>query len=183
MGDFAKTIFKTVAKNPEAIFGGIQGGAQIAMGRQQRALAEHNAKISELDAQQAMQDAESQAFNELQMGRIIVGEQKVGFAAGGVVTTTGTPAVLAAQEASMAAQRVGSVMMQGKAQADSLRRGADAMRFQGRSAQLASTVGGLTSIGMGAYKTSKRLGSTIKPKPAKTTTGLAGSNPSIDPYL
>jgi hypothetical protein len=169
MGDFAKTIFSTVAKSAtqQAIFSGIEGGSQIAMGRQQRALAEHNAKISELDAQQAMQDAESQAFNELQMGRIIVGEQKVGFAAGGVVTTTGTPAVLAAQEASMAAQRVGSVMMQGKAQADSLRRGADAMRFQGRSAQFASTVGGLTSIGMGAYKTSKRLGSTIKPKPAK----------------
>lgn len=147
MGDFA-----------QAIFGGIEGGAQIAMGRQQRALAEHNAKIAELDAQQAMQDAETQAFIELQRGRMIVGEQRAGFAAGGVVTTTGTPAVLAAQEAAMAAQRVGNVMMQGQAEAARLRRGADAMRFQGRSAQLASTVGGLTSIGMGAYKTSKRLG-------------------------
>ena len=128
------------------------------MGRQQRALAEHNAKIAELDAQQAMQDAETQAFIELQKGRMIVGEQRAGFAAGGVVTTTGTPAVLAAQEAAMAAQRVGNVMMQGQAEAARLRRGADAMRFQGRSAQLASTVGGLTSIGKGIYKTQKILG-------------------------
>lgn len=146
MGDFA-----------QAIFGGIEGGAQIAMGRQQRALAEHNAKIAELDAQQAMQDAETQAFIELQKSRMIVGEQRVGFAAGGVVTTTGTPAVLAAQEAAMAAQRVGNVMMQGQAEASRLRRGADAMRFQGRSAQLASTVGGLTSMGKGIYKTQKIL--------------------------
>jgi len=146
MGDFA-----------QAIFGGIEGGAQIAMGRQQRALAEYNAKIAELDAQQAMQDAETQAFIELQKSRMIVGEQKVGFAAGGVVTTTGTPAVLAAQEAAMAAQRVGNVLMQGRAEAASLRRGADAMRFQGRSAQLASTVGGLTSMGKGIYKTTKIL--------------------------
>ena len=141
----------------QAIFGGIQGGAQIAMGRQQRALAEYNAKIAELDAQQAMQDAETQAFIELQKGRMIVGEQRVGFAAGGVVTTTGTPAVLAAQEAAMAAQRVGNVMMQGQAEASRLRRSADAMRFQGRSAQLASTVGGLTSMGKGIYKTQKIL--------------------------
>ena len=150
----------------QAIFGGIQGGAQIAMGRQQRALAEHNAKIAELDAQQVLQDAEQQAFTELQLGRIIVGEQKAGFAAGGVVTTTGTPAVLAAQEAAMAAQRVGSVMMQGQAEAARLRRGAEAMRFEGRSAQLASTVGGLTSIGRGAFKTAKILGGqqkTFKP--------------------
>jgi len=146
MGDFA-----------QAIFGGIEGGAQIAMGRQQRALAEYNAKIAELDAQQAMQDAETQAFIELQKSRMIVGEQKAGFAAGGVVTTTGTPAVLAAQEAAMAAQRVGNVLMQGRAEAASLRRGADAMRFQGRSAQLASTVGGLTSMGKGIYKTTKIL--------------------------
>jgi hypothetical protein len=166
MGDFA-----------QAIFGGIEGGAQIAMGRQQ------SAKIAELDAQQVLQDAEQQAFTELQLGRIIVGEQKAGFAAGGVVTTTGTPAVLAAQEAAMAAQRVGNVMMQGQAEASRLRRGADAMRFEGRSAQLASTVGGLTSIGRGAFKTSKILGSTIQPKPAKTTTGLAGSHPSMDLYL
>jgi len=161
MGDFA-----------QAIFGGIEGGAQIAMGRQQRALAEYNAKIAELDAQQAMQDAETQAFIELQKSRMIVGEQKVGFAAGGVVTTTGTPAVLAAQEAAMAAQRVGNVLMQGRAEAASLRRGADAMRFQGRSAQLASTVGGLTSIGMGAYKTSKRLG-------ARATSGSTGPAPDL----
>jgi hypothetical protein len=146
MGDFA-----------QAIFGGIEGGAQIAMGRQQRALAEYNAKIAELDAQQAMQDAETQAFIELQKSRIIVGEQKAGFAAGGVVTTTGTPAVLAAQEAAMAAQRVGNVLMQGRAEAARLRRGADAMRFEGRSAQLASTVGGLTSMGKGIYKTTKIL--------------------------
>ena len=146
MGDFA-----------QAIFGGIEGGAQIAMGRQQRALAEYNAKIAELDAQQAMQDAETQAFIELQKSRMIVGEQKVGFAAGGVVTTTGTPAVLAAQEAAMAAQRVGNVLMQGRAEASRLRRGADAMRFEGRSAQLASTVGGLTSMGKGIYKTTKIL--------------------------
>jgi len=161
MGDFA-----------QAIFGGIEGGAQIAMGRQQRALAEYNAKIAELDAQQAMQDAETQAFIELQKSRMIVGEQKVGFAAGGVVTTTGTPAVLAAQEAAMAAQRVGNVLMQGRAEAASLRRGADAMRFQGRSAQLASTVGGLTSIGMGAYKTSKRLG-------ARATSASTGPAPDL----
>lgn len=161
MGDFA-----------QAIFGGIEGGAQIAMGRQQRALAEYNAKIAELDAQQAMQDAETQAFIELQKSRMIVGEQKVGFAAGGVVTTTGTPAVLAAQEAAMAAQRVGNVLMQGRAEAASLRRGADAMRFQGRSAQLASTVGGLTSIGMGAYKTSKRLG-------ARAISGSTGPAPDL----
>jgi len=146
MGDFA-----------QAIFGGIEGGAQIAMGRQQRALAEYNAKIAELDAQQAMQDAETQAFIELQKSRMIVGEQKAGFAAGGVVTTTGTPAVLAAQEAAMAAQRVGNVLMQGRAEASRLRRGADAMRFEGRSAQLASTVGGLTSMGKGIYKTTKIL--------------------------
>jgi len=146
MGDFA-----------QAIFGGIEGGAQIAMGRQQRALAEYNAKIAELDAQQAMQDAETQAFIELQKSRMIVGEQKAGFAAGGVVTTTGTPAVLAAQEAAMAAQRVGNVLMQGRAEAARLRRGADAMRFEGRSAQLASTVGGLTSMGKGIYKTTKIL--------------------------
>jgi len=161
MGDFA-----------QAIFGGIEGGAQIAMGRQQRALAEYNAKIAELDAQQAMQDAETQAFIELQKSRMIVGEQKVGFAAGGVVTTTGTPAVLAAQEAAMAAQRVGNVLMQGRAEAASLRRGADAMRFEGRSAQLASTVGGLTSIGMGAYKTSKRLG-------ARATSVSTGPAPDL----
>ena len=146
MGDFA-----------QAIFGGIEGGAQIAMGRQQRALAEYNAKIAELDAQQAMQDAETQAFIELQKSRMIVGEQKAGFAAGGVVTTTGTPAVLAAQEAAVAAQRVGNVLMQGRAEAARLRRGADAMRFEGRSAQLASTVGGLTSMGKGIYKTTKIL--------------------------
>jgi len=161
MGDFA-----------QAIFGGIEGGAQIAMGRQQRALAEYNAKIAELDAQQAMQDAETQAFIELQKSRMIVGEQKAGFAAGGVVTTTGTPAVLAAQEAAMAAQRVGNVLMQGRAEASRLRRGADAMRFEGRSAQLASTVGGLTSIGMGAYKTSKRLG-------ARATSGSTGPAPDL----
>lgn len=148
MGDFAP-----------AIFGGIQGGAQIAQGRQQRALAEHNAKLAELDAQQVLQDAEMQAFTELQMGRIIVGEQKAGFAAGGVVTSVGTPAVLAAQEAAMASQRVANVMMQGQAEAARLRRGADSMRFQGRNAQLASTVGGLTTMGMGAYKTSQKLAS------------------------
>ena len=148
MGDFAP-----------AIFGGIQGGSQIAQGRQQRALAEHNAKLAELDAQQVLQDAEMQAFTELQMGRIIVGEQKAGFAAGGVVTSVGTPAVLAAQEAAMASQRVANVMMQGQAEAARLRRGADSMRFQGRNAQLASTVGGLTTMGMGAYKTSQKLAS------------------------
>ena len=164
MGDFA-----------QAIFGGIEGGAQIAMGRQQRALAEQNAKIAELDAQQAMEDAETQAFIELQKSRMIVGEQRVGFAAGGVVTTTGTPAVLAAQEAAMAAQRVGSVMMQGQAEASSLRRGADAMRFQGRSAQLASTVGGLTSIGRGVYKTQKIRNSKIKTEPVK----LTSASPSV----
>lgn len=142
-----------------AIFGGIQGGAQIAQGRQQRALAEHNAKLAELDAQQVLQDAEMQAFTELQMGRIIVGEQRAGFAAGGVVTSVGTPAVLAAQEAAMASQRVANVMMQGQAEAARLRRGADSMRFQGRNAQLASTVGGLTTMGMGAYKTSQKLAS------------------------
>jgi len=161
MGDFA-----------QAIFGGIEGGAQIAMGRQQRALAEHNAKIAELDAQQVLQDAEQQAFIELQLGRIIVGEQKAGFAAGGVVTTTGTPAVLAAQEASMASQRVANVMMQGQAEAARLRRGADSMRFQGRSAQLASTVGGLTSMGMGAYKSSKRIG-------ARLASGSTGPAPDL----
>ena len=153
-----------------AIMGGIQGGAQIAQGRQQRALAEHNAKLQELDAQQVLQDAEMQAFTELQMGRIIVGEQKAGFAAGGVVTTTGTPAVLAAQEASMAAQRVGNVMMQGQAEAARLRRGADTMRFQGRSAQLASTVSGLTSLGMGAANSSSLM-------PAKSTS-LGGASPA-----
>lgn len=152
-----------------AIMGGIQGGAQIAQGRQQRALAEHNAKLQELDAQQVLQDAEMQAFTELQMGRIIVGEQKAGFAAGGVVTTTGTPAVLAAQEASMAAQRVGNVMMQGQAEAARLRRGADSMRFQGRSAQLASTVSGLTSLGMGAANSASLM-------PKKTS--LGGASPA-----
>ena len=167
MGDFA-----------QAIFGGIEGGAQIAMGRQQRALAEQNAKIAELDAQQAMEDAETQAFIELQKSRMIVGEQRVGFAAGGVVTTTGTPAVLAAQEAAMAAQRVGSVMMQGQAEASRLRRGADAMRFQGRSAQLASTFGGLTSIGRGAFKTAKILGG--KQKTFKAPRGIV-SDPR--PYV
>tara|TARA_R100000315_G_C5232948_1_gene143995 strand:+ start:251 stop:742 length:492 start_codon:yes stop_codon:yes gene_type:complete len=161
MGDFA-----------QAIFGGIEGGAQIAMGRQQRALAEHNAKIAELDAQQAMQDAETQAFNELQMGRMVAAEQRVGFAAGGVVTTTGTPAVLAAQEAAMAAQRVGNVMMQGQAEAARLRRGAEAMRFQGRSAQLASTVGGLTSVGRGIFKTSERI-------KARETSGSTGPVPEV----
>jgi hypothetical protein len=170
MGDFA-----------QAIFGGIEGGAQIAMGRQQRALAEHNAKIAELDAQQVLQDAEQQAFTELQLGRIIVGEQKAGFAAGGVATTTGTPAVLAAQEAAMAAQRVGSVMLQGQAEAARLRRGADAMRFEGRSAQLASTVGGLTSIGRGIYKTQKIRNSTTKAEPTKPTKPF---KPVIDtPFL
>jgi hypothetical protein len=162
----------------QAIFGGIQGGAQIAMGRQQRALAEHNAKIAELDAQQVLQDAKQQAFTELQLGRIIVGEQKAGFAAGGVVTTTGTPAVLAAQEAAMAAQRVGNVMMQGQAEASRLRRGADAMRFEGRSAQLASTVGGLTSIGRGTFKTAKILGG--KQKTFKAPRGIV-SDPR--PYV
>lgn len=165
-----------------AIFGGIQGGAQIAQGRQQRALAEHNAKLSELDAQQVLQDAEMQAFTELQMGRIIVGEQKAGFAAGGVVTTVGTPAILAAQEASMASQRVANVMMQGQAEASRLRRGADAMRFQGRNAQLASTVGGLTSMGAGVFKSSKLMGGKAMPA-SKPTAGLAGSHPSMDPYL
>ena len=165
-----------------AIFGGIQGGAQIAQGRQQRALAEHNAKLSELDAQQVLQDAEMQAFTELQMGRIIVGEQKAGFAAGGVVTTVGTPAILAAQEAAMASQRVANVMMQGQAEASRLRRGADSMRFQGRNAQLASTVGGLTSMGKGVFKSSKLMGSK-KRSVSKPTAGLAGYHPSMDPYL
>lgn len=72
----------------------------------------------------------------------------------------------------MAAQRVGNVLMQGRAEASRLRRGADAMRFQGRSAQLASTVGGLTSIGMGAYKTSKRLG-------ARAISGSTGPAPDL----
>jgi hypothetical protein len=157
-----------------AIFGGIQGGAQIAQGRQQRALAEHNAKLSELDAQQVLQDAEMQAFTELQMGRIIVGEQKAGFAAGGVVTTVGTPAILAAQEASMASQRVANVMMQGQAEASRLRRGADAMRFQGRNAQLASTVGGLTSMSKGVFKSGKLLGNKSKPLTKST-----GASPSV----
>ncbi len=164
MGDFIKQIIPVATK-------GISAGAELQDGSTQRALAEHNAKIDELDAEKVLGDAHEQAFVELQRGRIIAGEQASGFASGGVVTTTGTPAILKAQEAAMAAIRASSVIHQGQGAAYRLRRSAGVSRFGGKTAQRTSQIKALTILGKGANTILKNKKTNIG---SSATTNLVG---------
>lgn len=131
------------------ILSGVEAGSSFAAGSTQRAISERNARMQELSADVLLDDAHKQALVELQIGRIIQGEQASSFAAGGVVTTTGTPAIQAAAEASSAALRAASTITAGVSGADKLRADAVATRFEGKAQQFSTNTRGLLALTKG----------------------------------
>ena len=133
-----------------AILGGIESGARFADASTSRAISERNAKLQELAADVVLEDHHKQALVELQMARIIQGEQSSKFASGGVVTTTGTPAILSAAEASQAAIRAANAISVGQSKSKQLLMDAESTRFEGKARSMASNTAGFLALAKGA---------------------------------
>jgi len=112
-----------------------QGKAAEAQGKAEQQIAEYNAKLKEKQAAAELERARAQATQFEKEGEALKGEQIVSFAKGGVLTTTGTPALLLEETAAeLEADRM-AILREGFL-GRSFREGeAEGLRFEGRAAK------------------------------------------------
>ena len=112
-----------------------QGKVAAAEGKAAQQIAEHNAKIKERQAAAELERARAEAERFGREGEALLGEQQVALAKGGVLATTGTPALLLEETADeLKADRM--QILKGGFLAESFRLSeAEALRFEGRAAR------------------------------------------------
>ena len=112
-----------------------QGKAAEAQGKAEQQIAEYNAKLKERQGAAELERARAQATQFEKEGEVLKGEQIVGFAKGGVLTTEGTPALLLEETAAeLEADRM-AILREGFL-GRSFREGeAEGLRFEGRAAK------------------------------------------------
>jgi len=111
------------------------GEAAEAEARNQQAILEYNAKIEERRAEAERKRAEEEARQFEREGKALLGEQQVGLAKGGVLTSIGTPALLL-EETAQELEADRNMILQEGLRAESLRLSeAEGLRFKGRAAR------------------------------------------------
>lgn len=124
------------------IAGGIQAYGQIQEGKAAAAQAKseqeilnYNAEIKEREATLEVERAQAEARRFKKEGEVLQGEQRVRLAKGGVLVTTGTPALLLEETArELEADRM-SILKEGFLAESFALSEAEGLRFQGRAAR------------------------------------------------
>lgn len=138
-----------------AAAGGFIGAAgALYQGSAERAAAEYNSRLLNLQAQQIREKARSDS-NQASIGaRKTIGEMRANFAASGV-TMEGSPLDVMEESVKYAQRDILNIKNQGEMDARMKEYEAKLTRFQGKSAQTASyfsAASALTSGGSSAYK-------------------------------
>ena len=112
-----------------------QGQAAEAQGKAEQQIAEYNAKLKEREAKAEEERARADADRFRKEGEALLGEQQVGLAKGGVLSTTGTPALLLEQTAmELEADRM-AILKEGYLASSFRESEAEGLRYEGRAAK------------------------------------------------
>jgi hypothetical protein len=131
-----------------------QGFSAYRQAQGQEAIAEYNAKVSEMEAAAREQRAGVEAEQFRKEGKALQATQRATFGRSGVLAGTGTPAVVRAETAKELELDRQMILAGFAAEAQTLRSQAvgqrlqaDAFKSKGRGALLGSVLGGLSSAG------------------------------------
>ncbi len=139
-----------------------QGIAAKKAGQAQAAIAEHNAKLKERQAEAAREQAREEADRFKERGERLQGKQKVALAKGGVLAETGTPALVLEETAQNLEDDRLAILREGflrgsfaESEAEGLRAQGRAAITRGKNAQIGSFLGAggtlLTGLGAAGY--------------------------------
>jgi hypothetical protein len=164
-----------------AVGAAVSAAGAIKQGNDQAAIADYNAKVGEVNAQQAQAEAAVNAGQQDRQTRQTLGQAAAAYGAAGV-DMTGSPLDVMMDSASQGELAKRLILYQGDTKAAALRQGASVSEAQGGAAQTAgyfsagSTL--LTSAGSIAYKAGQGApGSTAGTSPLTvpaTQTGAFG---------
>ena len=151
-----------------------QGKAAEAQGKAEQQIAEYNAKIKEKEAAAALERSREEARQFAKEGEVLMGEQRVRLAKGGVLSTEGTPALLLEETAQeLEADRM-SILREGflgesfaMSQAEGLRAEGRAAKARGKNAKTGSYYAAGSSLLTGFGAAGSAGGKTTDAKLAK----------------